>query len=219
MAGHVRRFPYRKILTETYMTKKSPRFVTDFKNEFMGRTPDDFAANLSQLMDRAVEFLRMCDRDLDFATNLLNSRDSQETRRVFIRTLPPYVEGSLNFLRIIVHLYPPLLKRLPADCSAHFLEPLIELRNRSTTKESIKKTFVGIGQVTGSHVPNDIMGEPGAQALIATFELRDSLMHPRSIDGFTVTEEQLATARAGQVWFLGKFASVFSPLKDVVKSM
>lgn len=161
----------------------------------------------------------MCDADIGFAMNLLSSHDCQETRRIFIRTLPPYVEAALNFLRVIVHLHPPLLGRLPADSSAHFLEPLIELKTRTTIKDDIKRTLLAFGHVIGRPVSNDIMGEPGAQALIETFALRDSLMHPCSIDGFTVTDKQLATARTGQLWFTREFSSVFSPLIEAVKNM
>lgn len=199
------------------MSKKSPRFVDEFIGEYIGETREEFASNLSLLMGRALEFLKMCDRDLNFARDLLKAQGSQEARRVFVRTVPPYVEGNLNFLRVTPYLYPPLLERLPEDCRVLFAEPMLVLKNRSAAKDSIKRTLVGIGHVAGIPITNDIMGESGAQALMATFELRDSLMHPRSVDGFIVSDDQIAAAHAGVDWFKQKFASVSSPLKDIVK--
>lgn len=199
------------------MTKKSARFISDFSVDYMGKSPSQLSENLSKLMAKALEFHQICDKDIGFSMELLHSHDCQETRRIFIRSLPPYVEGALNFLRIIIYLNPPLLRRLPASYSAHFLEPFIELRTRSTIKDDIKKTFIAFGQVIERPFSNSIMGESGAQALIETFGLRDSLMHPCSVEGFTVTDGQLETARSGQIWFLEKFSSVFEPLIETTK--
>lgn len=198
------------------MTKKSPRFVQDFIGEYIGETQEQFAENFPILWAKAMEFKLMCDSDIDFVSKLLEERDCREARCAFIRTLPAYIEGHLNILRLIPHLYLPLRDRIPEKYTVEFWEPMIEIRNRSTTKDSIKNTLIGIGHVAGVEVSSKIMGEPGAQALMATFGLRDSLMHPRSIEGISVTDKQLSDAWAGNVWFLEKFQIVFNSLKGVV---
>lgn len=201
------------------MSKTHPRFVKEFMGEYIGDTREDFAANLSRLMGRSLEFQKLCNGDLDFARHLLQAHDSQETRRVLIRTVPPFIEGSLTYLRVLPYLFPPLLERVPKDCTVLFAEPMMKLRNRSTAKDSIKRTLVGIGVVAGIDIPHNLMGESGAQALMDTFELRDSLMHPRSIDGFMVSDDQIQAAHTGLHWFNQYFASVFSPMIEVVKEI
>ena len=194
------------------MTQKSPRFVSDFATQFMGRTLDEFASNLSGLMAQATEFHRMCDTDIGFALDLVRTHDCQETRRILIRTLPPYVEGALNVLKIVVNLCPPLQARIPPDAAAHFLAPLVSFRSRTTIKDDIRTTFQSVGLVVEQPFREDIMGESGAQALLRSFALRDSLMHPFSIDGFIVGDDQLALAHTGHLWFVQKEAFLFSAL-------
>lgn len=201
------------------MSKTNPRFVKEFMGGYIGDTREDFAANLSRLMGRSLEFLKLCNSDLDFARRILQTQDSQEARRVLIRTVPPFIEGRLNFLRVQPYLFPPLLERVPKDCTVLFAEPMMPLRNRSTTKDSIKWTLVGIGKVAGIDIPQNLMGESGAQALMATFDLRDSLMHPRSVDGFMVSDDQIQAAHTGLHWFNQYFSSVFSPMIEVVKEI
>lgn len=201
------------------MSKTNPRFVKEFMGEYIGDTREDFAANLSRLMGRSLEFLKLCNDDLDFAKQILRAHDSQETRRILIRTVPPFIEGKLTYLRTQPYLFPPLLEKVPKDCEVLFAEPMMKLRNRSSAKDSIKRTLVGIGVVAGIDIPHNLMGESGAQALMDTFELRDSLMHPQSIEGFTVSDDQIQAAHTGLRWFEQYFASVFAPMIKVAKEI
>lgn len=201
------------------MSKKTPPFVADFLGDYIGDSRDAFAANLYKQIGRAKEFLKLCNADLDFVINQLKLHDSQEARRSFIRTIPPWVEGSLTFLRVTVFLYPPLLDRLPKDCLVLFAETMLPLRNRSSAKETIKQTFVGIGKLAGMEVSSHLMGESGAQALMNMFDLRNSLMHPRSIKGYLVSDESIRSAYIGIDWFNHKFVAVFSPMLEVAKDI
>lgn len=201
------------------MTKKPPRFVDDFFDDYFGETPEDFVSNLSRLMGRAQQFLKLCNQDFDFANALLRNHDSQETRRIYIRTVPPCIEGHLTFLHVIPHLFPPLLERIPEESRVLFAESMLAFKNRSTSKNSIRMTFVGIGAVAGIEISNELMGESGAQALMSTFRLRDNLMHPRSISGFTVSDDQIKAAQIGVVWFYQVFSSVWPPMIEIVKEI
>jgi hypothetical protein len=201
------------------LSKKAPRFVQEFIGDYIGNTMDDFAKNLSLNMERAKEFLMMCDADLDYARDQLKFSDTQETRRVWIRAIPPWVEGKLSFLRVMPYLYPPLLHRIPNNVQVLFAETMLPIRNRSSAKDTIKNTLLGIGEVAKMNVPPDLMGEAGAQALMYTFEIRDSLMHPRSIEGYLVSDEAVRSANVGVDWFNHKFVGVFTPLIEVVKEM
>lgn len=196
------------------MARKSPRFVDDFITEYFGETPGTFSANLPNLMKRAIEFQTCLEKDLKFAHILLKSSDSQEARRIFIRAVPPYVEGCLTTLHVTPYLYPPLLNRLPEDCGPEFLEAMINFQIKTTPKERIKKTLIGIGSVAGVEISNEVMGEHGGQSLLATFRLRDSLMHPCSVSGFSVSDENKADAYDGVDWFKTKFGSVWSSLRE-----
>jgi hypothetical protein len=121
------------------MKKKSKRFIESFIGDYFGETGEIFSNNLTEQMATSKEFIDLCEKDLSFAKAINTKEDSQESRRVYIRSLPAYVEGSLNFLRVIPHSYPPLLNRIPQDCLVLFAEPILELRNKSSVKESIKK--------------------------------------------------------------------------------
>ena len=199
--------------------KKSRRFIDSFIGDYFGESRDNFAENLAGLMAKSKQFLELCEKDLSFAKSIYTNDGSQESRRVYIRALPAYVEGSLNFLRIMPHLYPPLLDRIPNDCLVLFAEPIIELRNRSSVKETIKKTLIGFGKISNANIKSDIMGTRGAQSLLRTFELRGNLMHPRSIEGFNVSDEQMLEAEQGLLWYRQQFKVVISPLSKVVKDL
>ncbi len=201
------------------MSKKAPRFVQEFVGDYIGNTMDDFAKNLSRNMARAKEFLMMCDADFDYARDQLKHSDAQEARRVWIRAIPPWVEGKLSFFRVTPYLYPPLLHRIPENVQVIFAETMLPISNRSSAKDTIKNTLVGISEVAGMNISPDLMGEAGAQALMSTFNLRDSLMHPRSIEGYLVSDEAVRTADIGVDWFNHKFAGIFTPLIEVVKEM
>lgn len=63
------------------------------------------------------------------------------------------------------------------------------------------------------------MGTKGAQSLLRTFELRDNLMHPRSVEGFTVDNEQMQEAIESISWYKKQFNAVLSPLDEEVKKL
>jgi hypothetical protein len=63
------------------------------------------------------------------------------------------------------------------------------------------------------------MGTKGAQSLLRTFELRDNLMHPRSVEGLTVNNEQMLEADQGLLWYRQQFHAVISPLNELVNDL
>ncbi|WP_409525672.1 hypothetical protein [Nitrincola sp. MINF-07-Sa-05] len=201
------------------MSKKTPRFVENFVGDYIGNTREEFTQNLTRNMKRAHEFLDMCDSDLSYARKQLELQDSPEARRLWIRTIPPWVEGNLSFLRVTPYLYPPLLDRVPDDVKILFAETILPIHNKSSAKDTVKKTLTGIGKVAGLEISPNLMGETGAQALMNTFETRDGLMHPRSVEGYLVSDENLKLSYDGVDWFNHKFAAVFPPMIEVIKEM
>lgn len=201
------------------MAKKTKRFVDSFVGDYIGDTPEKFALNLSALMIKSKQFLILCEEDISFAHTIYTNYRSQEARRVYIRALPPYIEGTLNFLGVVPYLYPPLIERIPEDCKNLFAESMLEFRNRSATKDNIKKTIIGFGKVSGIEISTNLMGEKGAQSLVKTLALRDNLMHPRSIEGMEVSDNQIQEANEGQLWYRKQFAAVISPLGETFKEL
>lgn len=199
--------------------KNSARFVDSFVNDYLGPTRDDFAKNLSKLMVAAREFHAALASDITFATAVWRTHDCIESRRVYVRAIPPFIEGSLNVLRVIPYLYPPFLEQLPKEFTVTFAESVLVFRNRSKAAQAIKDVLTGFGHVSGAEVPHDLMGETGAQNLIATFKLRDALMHPRSTRGMDVSSQDLHRAEAGLLWFEQKFTFVIGPLRDRVEEL
>lgn len=113
------------------MKQKSKKFIESFMGDYIGETQEGFLENNNGLMKKSKKFKNLCEKDLLFAKELYDKQDSQESRRIYIRSSTAFVEGWLNFLRIIPHFYPPLLARIPMDCLVLFSEPILwELKER-----------------------------------------------------------------------------------------
>lgn len=201
------------------MANNSKKAVLSFINDCMGKTPDEFSGNLSRLMKETFEFANQCEDDVLFASRMQKAKDNQETRRAYIRALAAYIEGSLNVLKITPYLYPPLLSKIPKKYNATFGESVLPVNLKTSTKENIKSTIKGFAAISEVELSNGFMGEKGGQGLVKVFNIRDNLMHPKSVEGMTVSDSDLKISREAEIWFREIFITVFSPLKSVVRGV
>jgi hypothetical protein len=187
-------------------------------DDYIGETDEEYLANLKGLMESAKDFLNELHSDLSLARSIAQNIDSGSARRTYIRTMPAFVEGSLNFLKVAPWGFPPLTSKLPEEYIVNFSETMLEFRNRTSVKDSIRDTLIGFGHITDVKLPATIMGEKGAQKLMDAFQLRDYVMHPKSPLAFSISKQQVSSAEEGLVWYMEKFQEVMAPLPEIARS-
>lgn len=159
---------------------------------------------LNSDVQHIVDKLNLSDEELDF--NI----------RSYIRAYSSWIEGTVWMLKELIkgdehqwHQTMPLASQLylfEHDWKIKNTgEPVLTSR-KLKTKENIK----GLFHIT-THLDQSFgidYNSKGWNQIIHFYELRDNLMHPKSLDSLSITKNQVLKCDEGRAWLFSKFAEV-----------
>ena len=151
-----------------------------------------------QKMDAIFDaFFAVSDILREDVSSLLDSKFDENPiwRRAFIRAVAPLIEGLAYSYLSICHINPDLT---PED------REKVDPDQKSKTSVRIKTALESIYRQLNISPPPDFSRQDWTDAQ-RMFSARDSLMHPKTIDCLTYTEDDWKRIYDGSVWLLGEF--------------
>jgi hypothetical protein len=149
---------------------------------------------------------------------LRTNYNDQYYRRTAVRALAATVEGAVFCAKQMTLVSGRELNfSFNQDDEAFLKEERVDPQGKKrpfpTSPENIKRTFRLFAKAGGIPSPTDF-GQAGFEALCQTFELRHSLMHPKSFMKFCVTDAQAKKAGEAITWFTGEIAKLVGAIVE-----
>lgn len=163
-----------------------------------------------KLRQGLLQAIAVLDSDINAARELwLKSPESQFTRRVLLRCCCASVEGTLSLLKQIaprcanffeISLTPSEVKIVTERRT--YIENGIEKSKPAFLpfRDSVKETFKIFAKVHTISSTTDFSAA-GFEELCNTFELRNKLMHPKTVFDLEVSDKALDGGDRGLKWF------------------
>ena len=139
------------------------------------------------------------------------SGDSPFARRTYVRSFFAAVEGWFNIIATIL-LLEPILHRVPLTSGevAVLSDESYEVDEKGAVLarsarfvplyRRVRLAFALTARTSGSDYVLDVSGR-GWKAFRHAIEIRNRLMHPKSIDDLAVTDVEMKTILEAQLWF------------------
>lgn len=156
-----------------------------------------------------ADFIRILAADVQHALNLAKNSNRQADRRNLIRTIISATEGiswdCRNHVRSImkeVDQIPPLLDLAFSELTYSVNERGILVEQpRFITMTAMIRLTVNVAKIFSPDLQVDF-GNGGWEALKKAIEIRNRIIHPKSVQDLDISEEDIETAQSGFFWFI-----------------
>jgi len=171
-----------------------------------------------------LEVIKVLESDMKFAVQ--NFNDSTDSNfdfwaRTYVKTLGSWIEGNLWVYKyILVNSNIPKALGFSIEEQLYLQEASWKVDNRSEIKVEDKKigvkqnikAFMKLMSKHSSSSFEDLSGN-GWKGLEQFFDIRDRLMHPKSLNGLNVNKNQIHAIEKGRIWLRSNFNAVQEVIK------
>ena len=176
-------------------------------------------------VEEGNEFIRIIHGDVKLCVLHLNENDDFELwSRAYIRAVASLIEGvAFIYKKMIVSLWREGALNLTTEQQLFFHNldwrvtrtgEVATTEKKLPTKDGLKGLFAQLGLILPSYTPD--FGGKGWAGLNLFYDVRDALIHPKSLAGLKPEKDTLLTIEEGRAWLNEQLKQVNNELLAIL---